>query len=79
MLVNWTGSTFRGVVEPGRGCKVVRNGQETYLDNEFEIDAQTLISHDRGRDPVTDELVWGAVAGPFEFVRRVSFADEVLV
>jgi hypothetical protein len=79
MLVTWTGSTFKGVVEPGRGCKVVRNGQETYLDNEFEINDQTLISHDRGRDPATDALVWGAVAGPFEFVRWASFADEVVV
>jgi hypothetical protein len=78
MFVTWTGSNFRGVVE-GRGCKVVRNGKETYLDNEFEIDAHRLISHDRGRDPETDELVWGAVAGPFEFVRWANFAEEVTV
>jgi hypothetical protein len=76
MLVTWTGRTFKGVVE-GKGCKVVRKGRETYLDNEFEISPETLISHDRGRDPETDELVWGAVAGPFEFVRRANFGDEV--
>lgn len=35
------------------------------------------MSHDRGRDPETDEHLWGSVAGPFEFVRWASFADEV--
>ncbi len=77
MLVEWTGHSFKGRVEPGKGCIVVRNGQTTYLDNEFEIDPDKLISLDRGRDMETDERVWGSVAGPFEFVRWANFADEV--
>jgi len=77
MLVEWTGYSFRGRVEPGKGCIVIRKGQKTYLDSEFEIDEHRFISHDRGRDPETDEHVWGALAGPFQFVRRQSFADEV--
>jgi hypothetical protein len=77
MLVEWTGYSFRGRVEPGKGCIVVRKGRKTYLDSEFEIDEHRFISHDRGRDPETDEHVWGALAGPFQFVRRQSFADEV--
>ncbi|MGB3571562.1 MAG: CpcT/CpeT family chromophore lyase, partial [Phormidesmis sp.] len=28
-------------------------------------------------DPQTDELVWGSVAGPFEFDKRERFADEI--
>jgi hypothetical protein len=56
---------------------VVRKGQKTYLDSEFEIDQEKFISHDRGRDPETDEHLWGAIAGPFYFVRWNSFADEV--
>ncbi len=77
MLVEWTGKSFKGSVEPGKGCMVVRNGKSTYLDNEFEIDEDAFISRDRGRDPETDEHVWGSVAGPFHFTRRTSFADEV--
>jgi len=77
MIVEWTGYSFRGRVEPGKGCIVVRKGQKTYLDSEFEIDEHRFISHDRGRDPETDEHVWGALAGPFQFVRWQSFADEV--
>lgn len=77
MIVHWTGNSFQGEVEPGKACKVVRKGKETYLDSTFEIDSDKFISLDRGRDPETDERVWGSVAGPFQFVRWKSFADEV--
>lgn len=79
MQVQWTGHSFKGHVEPGKACMVVRKGATTYLDSTFEIDGEKFISHDRGRDPETDEHVWGALAGPFEFVRWASFADEVKV
>lgn len=78
MIVEWTGSSFKGVVEPGKACMVFRK-QQTYLDSEFEIDDQKFMSLDRGRDPATDEHVWGSFAGPFYFVRRTSFADEVKI
>jgi len=78
-LTHWTGSSFKGSVEPGKGCMVVRKGKNTYLDSEFEIDGDKFISHDRGRDPETDAHVWGALAGPFEFTRLASFADEIQV
>ena len=77
MLIDWTGNSFKGLVKPGKNCRVVRNGKETYLDNSFEIDDHQLISLDRGYDPVTNELVWGSVAGAFHFKRRQSFANEV--
>lgn len=79
MIVEWTGSSFKGTVEPGKACMVTRKGKETYLDSEFEIDGERFTSLDRGRDPETDEHVWGSVAGPFEFVRWASFADEVKI
>jgi hypothetical protein len=78
MDVAWTGHSFIGRIQ-GKGCKVNWKGQDTYLDNEFEISADQLLSLDRGRDPVTDERVWGSIAGPFQFSRRTSFADEVLI
>ncbi|HEY9814394.1 MAG TPA: chromophore lyase CpcT/CpeT [Candidatus Obscuribacterales bacterium] len=79
MVVHWTGTSFKGVVEPGKACMVERKGQLTYLDSEFEIDADRFISLDRGRDPKTDEHLWGSIAGPFHFVRWASFADEVML
>jgi len=79
MIVEWMGSGFQGQVEPGKACMVFRNGKQTYLDSSFEIDQEKFISRDRGRDPETDEHIWGSVAGPFYFVRWASFADEVKV
>lgn len=79
MIVEWTGSGFQGQVEPGKACMVFRKGKQTYLDSSFEIDQEKFISRDRGRDPETDEHIWGSVAGPFYFVRWASFADEVKV
>ncbi|WP_319419781.1 chromophore lyase CpcT/CpeT [Pleurocapsa sp. FMAR1] len=77
MDVTWTGSSFQGEIKPGKACIVERQGKITYLDNSFEITNNKLISYDRGRDPETNELVWGSVAGPFEFTPLQSFAEEV--
>ncbi|NES84574.1 MAG: chorismate-binding protein [Moorea sp. SIO2B7] len=79
MIVEWTGNSFKGYIKPGKACIVERNGKKTYLDNSFEIDEQKLISYDLGRDPETDERVWGSLAGPFEFFPRARFADGVEV
>ncbi|HEY9813085.1 MAG TPA: chromophore lyase CpcT/CpeT [Candidatus Sericytochromatia bacterium] len=79
MIVEWTGNSFKGYVQPGKACIVVRKGQTTYLDSTFEIDEHKFISLDRGRDPETDEHIWGSFGGPFHFVRRASFAEEVKV
>ncbi len=77
MIVEWTGNSFKGIVKPGKACIVERKGKITYLDNSFEIEENKLISYDIGRDPQTDELVWGSVAGPFKFARWTNFSDEV--
>lgn len=79
MVVEWTGHSFKGAVEPGKACMVFRKDKNTYLDSSFEIDGDKFTSLDKGRDPETDEQVWGSVAGPFHFVRWASFADEVKV
>jgi hypothetical protein len=76
-IAEWTGHNFSGYVQPGKTCMVNRKGQNTYLASTFEIDADRFSSADRGCDPITDEQVWGSVAGPFEFLRVASFADEV--
>lgn len=77
MIVEWTGKSFKGTVKPGKQCIVLRKDKQTYLDNSFEIDENILLSVDRGLDLETDEQVWGSVAGPFEFTRLKSFADEI--
>ncbi|NJO94066.1 MAG: chorismate-binding protein, partial [Hydrococcus sp. RM1_1_31] len=68
---------LKAISNQAKNCIVVRKDKTTYLDNSFEIDEHQLISIDRGLDPETDELVWGSIAGAFEFKRKASFADEV--
>lgn len=77
MFVTWTGDSFCGVVEPGKKCCVVRKGMTTYLDNKFIVTEDHMTSYDRGRDPDSDELMWGSVAGPFEFDKVARFGDEL--
>ena len=77
IIVQQEGNSFRGKVEPGKKCMVVRKGMNTYLDNEFIVTADHMTSYDRGRDPDTDELMWGSVAGPFEFDKLTRFDNEV--
>jgi CpeT/CpcT family (DUF1001) len=76
-LVERKDNRFFGYVQPGKHCIVNRNDQDTYLASTFEIDAERFSSLDRGCDLKTDERVWGSIAGPFEFVRTASFADEI--
>lgn len=78
MIAEWTGHSFRGYVEPGKACMVFRKGKNTYLDSSFEIDQNRFTSLDRGLDPDTNEMVWGSIAGPFEFDRWASFAEEII-
>jgi hypothetical protein len=71
------GNGFHGYVQPGKKCIVHRNDEETYLAGTFEVDENRFSSLDRGCDLLTGQRVWGSIAGPFEFVRVASFADEV--
>lgn len=79
MNVEWTGHSFKGAIKPGRNCIVVRKDKSTYLDSQFDVSAEGMKTWDRGYDHDTDEQLWGAIAGPFEFVRKTSFAEEVSI
>ena len=76
-IVEGQGDGFRGEVEAGCNCRVQRNGRETYLVSRFEVGEGRLCTTDQGFDPQTHEHVWGGVAGPFEFERTRSFAEEL--
>jgi hypothetical protein len=76
-IVTWTGQSFYGEIEPGKACLVERKGKLSYLDNTFEVSEDSFWSLDRGRDLETDELLWGSIAGAFEFQRIASFAPDL--
>ncbi|WP_103668617.1 chromophore lyase CpcT/CpeT [Pseudanabaena sp. BC1403] len=70
---------FKGAVEPGKKCCVNRKGVDTYLAIEFEVTENTYSSLDRGYDLITDERVWGSIAGAFQFVKKTSFSNEITI
>lgn len=71
--------TFKGEVEAGKKCCVNRKGVDTYLSIEFEVTETTYSSLDRGYDIVTDERIWGSIAGAFQFVKKSSFSHEISI
>ncbi|WP_201324053.1 chromophore lyase CpcT/CpeT [Pseudanabaena sp. lw0831] len=71
--------TFKGAVESGKKCCINRKGVDTYLAIEFEVTENTYSSLDRGYDLVTDERVWGSIAGAFQFVKKTSFSNEITI
>jgi CpeT protein len=77
MVFTRKGETFLGSVEPGNQCLIPRNGRQTYLVSEVEITEHTWVSLDKGMDIETHEQIWGSTAGPLQFEKRESFAEEL--
>jgi hypothetical protein len=71
------GEGFVGEVEPGCRCLVERKGQTTYLVSRLELSATGMRTIDRGHDPQSHALVWGSLAGPFEFERVADYSHEI--
>ena len=69
VILRAEGEAFYGESEPGCQCFVQRKGQLTYLHTTVRLSAEGFSSHDQGRDPQTHAQVWGALAGPFQFVK----------
>lgn len=74
-IVSWDESKqmFWGETVPGKQCIVYRKGQKTYLHNIVTLSQEKWTSWDTGRCPETDRIVWGAIAGPFEFYPVTRF------
>lgn len=76
-MVREEGNGFVGEVEPGCRCLVERKGQTTYLVSRLELSAAGMRTIDRGHDPQSHELVWGSLAGEFEFERVTDYSQEI--
>lgn len=70
---------FVAMTRPGKQCRIRRspNEVETYLDCRILLTDKTYSAWDIGKDPETDQRVWGTVAGPFQFSPVQRFRDSV--
>lgn len=69
--------SYQGEVEPGKQCKIPRDGRLTYLISEVNVDQTHWSSRDRGFDPETDQLVWGSEHGMLYFSRIASLGKHL--
>lgn len=70
---------FRASLPVGTLCGFAYEGQNYQVDLGFEAKAQEFLSYDKGISPTTGKAIWGALMGPFRFVKRQDFASEILV
>lgn len=62
---------------PAAKCCFQYNGQTRQVILGFEATPDQFWSLDRGVDPETGKLLWGALMGAYEFQKRQSFAVEL--
>lgn len=77
VLVAEVSEQFVGETQPGRRCRVVRQGQPSYLHTTVKIAPRQLITHDQGFDLQTDQQTWGSLAGPFVFDKLSDWAARL--
>jgi hypothetical protein len=70
---------FRASLPAGTLCGFAYGGQNYQVDLGFEAAAEEFLSYDKGISPTTGKAIWGALMGPFKFVKRQDFASEVLL
>jgi CpeT/CpcT family (DUF1001) len=70
---------FRALLPEGSQCCFTYGGQTYQVDLGFEAAAEEFLSYDKGINPATGKAMWGALMGPFRFLKRQDFASEILV
>ncbi len=68
---------FKAEPEPDAKCYFQYNGQTRQVILGFEATADRFWSFDRGVEPETGKLLWGALMGAYEFHKRHSFAADL--
>ncbi len=70
-------SRFRAEPEPVAKCCFQYNGETRQVILGFEATAEQFWSHDRGVDPNSGKLLWGALMGAYEFHKRQDFSADL--
>ncbi|MEL7331799.1 MAG: CpcT/CpeT family chromophore lyase, partial [Cyanobacteria bacterium J06560_2] len=72
------GYRFQSALKDNQLCSFEYGGQKRFVYLGFDAEAQgdgvLLKTYDKGIDPDTGRGLWGALMGPFQMVKQVSFA-----
>ncbi len=62
---------------PAAQCYFQYQGEQRQVILGFEVSAGQFWSHDRGVEPETGKVLWGAMLGPYQFVKCQDYAREL--
>lgn len=67
---------FTASLSPSARCCFNYQGEIRQVSLGFAVSPATLLSYDKGVDPETGQGLWGALMGPYHFVKRQTFTWE---
>ncbi len=70
-------TNFKASLAPGAVCGFTYESQYYQVELGFEANSQEFLSFDKGIDPKTGKGIWGALLGPYRFVKRYDFSSEL--
>lgn len=76
LTVTHTHGTFKAEPEPEAKCCFQYNGQTRQVILGFEVSVDRFLSFDRGVEPDTGKLLWGAIMGAYEFRKCHDFSQD---
>ncbi|NJK38667.1 MAG: chorismate mutase [Oscillatoriales cyanobacterium RM1_1_9] len=69
--------SFKATLPENTRCCFNYENQTYQVDLGFEANSQAFLSFDRGINPATGEAIWGALLGPYRFIKQRSFVSEI--
>ncbi|OLP19601.1 chorismate mutase [Leptolyngbya sp. 'hensonii'] len=68
---------FQAFLTAEARCCFPYQGELRYVSLGFEASPDDFLSYDKGIDPATGKALWGAIMGPFRFIKRQDFSQEL--
>lgn len=68
---------FQASLTPGALCGFTYQRKYYQVELGFEVNDREFLSFDKGIDPKTGKGIWGALLGPYRFVKRCDFSSEL--
>ncbi|MEB3882887.1 chromophore lyase CpcT/CpeT [Lyngbya sp. CCY1209] len=71
------GDAYRFRTAARSQCRFTYKNQTYRVDLGFEATPEQFLSFDRGIDPETGQATWGALLGPYQFIKNRDFSAEL--
>ena len=67
---------FRATPTSDRPCRFTYEGKTFQVALGFEVNPDELLTYDKGIDINTGKTIWGALMGPYRYIKRQDFSDK---